>query len=181
MWAGGKKAKARDNRTMLQIRSIFLKQHGRMPTGVELRSALNQMIDNGQIEKEFTRVKMIPASVADEDGVNLLAQLGADGHVGPLYETVNRETMKIALRGLKGVDRIIFKCAIEGMTASQITSRTGLHRSTIDKRVNGLLWAARCRTDLAAHLGTEAATSIPVNASGKPVAISKAPPARKVG
>jgi DNA-directed RNA polymerase specialized sigma subunit len=182
MWAGGKKLDARDNRTMLQIRSMFLKQHGRMPTGEEIRAALNQMIDNGQIEKEFTRANMIPASVAaDEDGVDLLAQLGADGHVGPVYETISRETMKIALRGLKGTDRTIFKCAIEGMNPREIGERVNLNTATVYKRVNGLLWAARCRADLAAHLGAEAATSIPLNAYGRPVQISQVPPARKVG
>jgi hypothetical protein len=178
MWAGGKKQKARDNRTMLKIRSIFLKQHGRMPTGVELRAALDKMIENGQIEKEFSRVRMDSASaVADEDGVDLLAQLGADGHVGPLYETMGRETMKIALRGLKGIDRRMFKLAIEGMSAELIGKHVGLSTAHASRRVNGLLWAARCRADLASHLGTEAAKAVVYGKHHRPVAISNVPPA----
>jgi DNA-directed RNA polymerase specialized sigma subunit len=184
MWAGGKKQHARDNRTMLQLRSMFLKQHGRMPTGVELRAALDRLIENGQIEKDFTRVKMIAASAADggadEDGVDLLSAVGKDGHVGPLYETINRETMNLALRGLKGIDRTIFKLAIEGTSVDRIAKQVKRSQSYINQKVNVLLWNARVRKDLAAYLGAEPAEAPATRENGKLIPIKQAPPARMV-
>jgi DNA-directed RNA polymerase specialized sigma subunit len=181
-WAGGVRRGARQNHTMLAIRSVFLKQHGRMPKGVEIRAALDQMIKNGQIEKEFTRPRMNAASaVADEDGVDLLAQLGEDRSPAPLYEIISRETMQLAMKGLTGMDRRLFKLSIEGFNANQIAKRVGLSNATVYNRVNGLLWAARCNADLAERGGYEAdAAPPPLNKRGLNQSFNPLP-ARRVG
>jgi hypothetical protein len=76
--------------------------------------------------------------------------------------------MKLAMKGLSGIDRQIFRRVLEGTSASEIGRRLGVSPSTACKRVNGLLWTLRKRTDLAAYLDVDPAATTATRETSKP-------------
>jgi DNA-directed RNA polymerase specialized sigma subunit len=180
-WAGAVRGKTHGLRTMSMLRKVFFRQHGRFPKSDEIRTALGQMIDNRFIENEFRKPRMIASSsLADRDGAELLAQMASAATPSPVYELMGREAIALALKPLKGVDRTMFKLAIDGVSDVEIAKRVGLGPSKVGERINGLLWEARCRADLAGYLGVVPSQTIPEKYYGnsrKVPRISKAKPA----
>jgi hypothetical protein len=92
---------------------------------------------------------------------------------------MDREVIRLALKGLTGQDREMLKLAIEGEGPTAIGKRFGLTRKVAAKRINGLLWEARCRADLAEYLGVEPEPAVKRHPHGDAVSVGSLPAARR--
>jgi RNA polymerase sigma factor (sigma-70 family) len=159
-------------------RRSFVQQNGRMPDDVELSAQITSLITNPNFYTSHSRkhvlqifrgIKRDP-SMLRQPRVRAVSQLedpaqrrsildqaapadaDADGQA-----IVNKEAMRLAMRDLRGIDRTLFRMAIDGDDTKTIAAATGLNVRQVYDRVNGLFWQARCRADLADYLGVRPA------------------------
>jgi hypothetical protein len=160
-------------------RRRFVRKHGRVPTADEREAFISTLINNPNIEVKVPR--KINFSALDQ-GDSTRARTYADPCAAdPSMPVVNRETMRLALKGLSPVDQTILKMLLDGEAPIEISKTVRLTKATMLKRLNGVLWEARCRADLAAYLDVEPEQNLPMAVRGLRPSIEKFPPARLVG
>lgn len=164
-----------DERTRLAL------QLGRAPTPEETRGALRHLADNPAIY--FGRINTV--SLTRDDGSGQEPAAKSRDVAEPI---IDRETVKLALKGLRGDDRKIVRLLLSGYGPKEIGQKMGFaNERGIRRRLNGVLWELRRRADLAAHLGVEPWTGdVPLRGhSGRSqrdlCGITAVPPAKRVG
>lgn len=149
-WGAG--AQSEDTKLMRRFQRRFTRDYGRVPTSREQHTFIGSLITNPQIEIESLRrsMKCVPDfSASPRPAHGQAAPCGVDR---PLLD---REVMKLAMKNLRGVDRTIFKMAFNGHSGSEIAAKVGLHHDAVRTRLNGVLWEARKRADLAKYFELE--------------------------
>jgi DNA-directed RNA polymerase specialized sigma subunit len=177
-WGG--KVKALDGRRKLAVKQRLMRQLRRPPTAAEWADAYAAERaadgpDGANVDRR-TRV-LLATDQALDDGATQLDVAATRGPT-PDVTAADRETMELAMAGLAGDDREMFRLAVEGVPHKDIAARFGLSHQAAYRRVNGLLWQARCRADLARHLGVEPAAFIPHYPDKSERGIGSVPPAR---
>jgi RNA polymerase sigma factor (sigma-70 family) len=140
------------------VRAGLVQEHGRMPTPLEMSEQLAGIITNPQIQvgeqPRCTAFSDLRNSESDWDARP--RTLADPNTVAPDARLLSRETMRLALKGLNVADRKILKQLMRGMTQSEIARQLNVSRQRIKQRLNGVLWEARGRADLARHANAQA-------------------------
>jgi DNA-directed RNA polymerase specialized sigma24 family protein len=144
------------NNVLRGFRKRFIRARGRRPNAAEKTAYLASLLNNPNIDIDPTvhkrqtgRPELYFAGDADvEAGV---AHVADDGPA-PDARLMDRETIGLALKGLRGDDRRMFKLVMDGLNSAEIAREMGIPRSSAYYRARGLIWDARCRADLARHL-----------------------------
>lgn len=163
-----------------ELRARAVQDLGRLPTPEEMTERLRGRIPNPAFyashdPREFSRSQ----ATTKEERRALGNELGINRH-RPDQSAIDRETMKLALKGLNVQDRKILKLVLAGHNSKEIGALLRLPLGTHWKRVNGVLWEARQRGDLAAYLDVEPSGPPPMK-HRHPIAITRVPAARMVG
>ncbi len=177
---GGRSAAAHGGR-LAASRRRYMRRHKRPPTTAELAAWAAAEADAfGPAADADRRRRMVAASSLADDAAAAATVAAADRGPTPDALAAGREAMALALAGLAGDDREMFRLAVEGVGTRAIAARFGLSHQAAYRRANGLLWQARCRADLARHLGVEPATFAPHygGRGGGERGIGSVPPAR---
>jgi RNA polymerase sigma factor (sigma-70 family) len=163
----------REKGILTAARGQLVEEHGRVPTPQEMADRVAGIIDNPNIQigdrpqattLNFSELRSAdnhhdasarPRTFADDraespDAALLRREAGQ----------ASRETMKLALKGLSGTDRKIFKLLLQGVIPAEVARRMNLSRERIRQRMNGVLWEVRQRADLAERVGAEPATPL---------------------
>jgi RNA polymerase sigma factor (sigma-70 family) len=135
-----------------RIRRRLVRTLGRMPTPAEFETELARLVTNPDFHVG-ERALMFAAS--DRKAVaRAMAGAEDDGReVGT--EAIDRETMRLAMKGLDKSERELLKLVLDGHGRREIARRLGVCPDTADRRMRGVLWQSRARADLAAYLGVE--------------------------
>lgn len=135
-------------------RSRFVQEHGRMPERHELAARLTGHIANPIMA--IDRPGMCPVSNTEDAKLTRCEMRQVQTREdAPDQRAIDRETIRLACKGLSDADKRIFKMLLKGASPTDIATATGLKRDTVLRRLNGVLWEARQRADLAAYVGTE--------------------------
>ncbi|MEA2707994.1 MAG: hypothetical protein QOF78_595 [Phycisphaerales bacterium] len=139
-----------------RARSLFVQDHGRMPERDELSAQLAPMFTNPQIQIDHLRPTITAVGdAADPERASDALTCAPSRDDAPDARMMDRETVQLALKHLRGDDRRILKMLLAGRGPSDIGREMGIAESTARLRLNGVLWEARRRADLASHLGVE--------------------------
>lgn len=167
-----------------EARATLTRQLGRVPVKEELSEYLRGKIDNQSIQIEFRAGVQLMTDLSPDDQHQTLCF--HDAHAaGPVDLLLAREVTKLAKKTLRGIDRKIFDLTLDGMSTRKIADKLGIAETTARDRMNGVLWEARCRAQLAEYLECEPATmpekkQMPSGRLRFPP-IASAGPARRVG
>lgn len=146
---GSNTRRARDSSIARNIRAAHVAEHGYAPTPEEMSSMLAGLVDNPNFEvSHHPKIR----------STTMLARRTVDPMPFPDELLMDRETIKLAMKGLKSQDKAILKRVMAGDGPAEIGRDLGLSRCGSFRRVSGVLWEARCRADLARHLGVEPAS-----------------------
>jgi DNA-directed RNA polymerase specialized sigma subunit len=170
-WGGFKRSESQ--LLLVRFRKSHLREHGRYPTRDEVDAHLATLVTNPNIEVH--RRSMVNTSPR-----TLRAMIDRTRATSPAVDRqlLDRETIRLAMKSLKGVDRTLFKLALDGESLGEIARELGIARQAVQRRVNGLLWSSRCRADLAEHLDVQPDAAPARNAYGQLRGIQGQPPAR---
>lgn len=135
-------------------RSRLVQEHGRLPTRAEMAAALRGIVLNPALHVDGE-----PAMEPLSASARAVADPGAPR---PDAEALGREAVRLAMKGLRPADRQILGLVMEGHGPKRVAAELGVSENTAARRINGVLWEARSRADLAAHLGTEPVQRPPV-------------------
>jgi RNA polymerase sigma factor (sigma-70 family) len=163
---------------MARARARLTQQFGRVPTPEELLAEVGSSIGNPQFYMDVPGVMHFSA---DEDGRLQAGNIADWREPSPDDKLLEADARRMAMKELKGSDKTIFALLMKGDCPADIARKMGVSRQRICQRLNGVLWEARCRVDLAAYLGVAPEESKPTLRKSKFPAISSLPPARKVG
>ncbi|HZL33855.1 MAG TPA: sigma-70 family RNA polymerase sigma factor [Tepidisphaeraceae bacterium] len=135
-------------------RRDLVQQLGHMPSDEELSERLAGVIDNPAIyrgrEAHMPQVSQL-VRVGDRPRSDPVDTHERD----PSQRMMNREAVRLAMAGLKPEDRRILKLILAGDFPANIARKLGVSRQRIIQRLNGVLWEARSRADLAEYLGRQ--------------------------
>jgi RNA polymerase sigma factor (sigma-70 family) len=173
-WGGWSKS---ESELMTRFRTKFTRGHGRVPTDDEEHAHLRTLITNPNIQVGEEKRRMATASSVAHAFSSAMDKREA-GEDSTLRSVIDNETIRLAMKGLKSIDRQIFRLAIDGVSNREISKRCRIPQGSVHHRICGVLWEARKRADLAAHLGVEAAKEEERNKVGKYASIHRVPPAR---
>jgi DNA-directed RNA polymerase specialized sigma subunit len=159
-----------------EARGRLVQKLGRVPTPPELAESLHGIINNAEIHVGH-HPTMEHFGCDKETGKQVRQIAGQTPDVDE--PMLSREVVALALKGLKGKDRLILKRLIAGARQFKIAKELGLSFTAATRRMNGVLWEGRCRADLAEYLGVERCEVMPAKIHGGACLplISKAPPA----
>jgi RNA polymerase sigma factor (sigma-70 family) len=135
-----------------RIRRRLVRALGRLPTPAEFEAELARLVTNPAFQVG-ERVLMFAAS--DRKAVARAMDGAPDDGREVGWETIDRETMRLAIKGLDKSERALLKLVLAGHGRREIARRLGVSPDTADRRMRGVLWQARSRADLAAYLGVE--------------------------
>jgi RNA polymerase sigma factor (sigma-70 family) len=181
-WAGRKRTES--IRTIQKIRSELTAKHGRLPSREELTARLAEKVKNPQIYFYYLDegvASMVPRSQMEKSDGRKLMRDKDHSQPAPDEKVMHEETVKLALKGLGKQDRQILRMVLAGKSGVAIAEALGLTKAVVAKRLNGVLWEARCRADLAEHLGVEPAETPVKDNYRRFAAVGNMPPARLVG
>lgn len=160
-----------------QARERLVRENACEPTPQELAESLAGRINNPNFYTSHAQVR----SMHDSPEVRAFARLVHDETVRqPAEDALDAETLKIAIRRLKGDDRKYFRLAIAGKSIEDIAARFGVKPASARARINGVLWRVRIDRRLQMHLGVEAESAPRRTAYGSLASIHEAPPARRI-
>jgi RNA polymerase sigma factor (sigma-70 family) len=173
----GRKAGDDHRSEIAKARADLVAEHGRVPTQDEVTAKLREIFPNPNFV------------IGNEPNLESTSADDATGYRGhdpidrrersPDAPAMDRETIKLALGDLKGRDRQIFKMSLKGIAEEQIGGKFGLTRARVSQIVNGLLWQARARADLAQYFAVQP-EPLPAGCNpGNAPSIAKFPPARR--
>lgn len=164
-----------------RLRAELVQEHGRNPTRRELHARLAQHVTNPNLQ-------IGDVDPAHFEAINGDARAVVDRRApDPSNRAIDAETIRFAMKGLKGDDRRIFRMVVlNGKNAGDVQRAMGLGISCARDRINGVLWECRARADLARSLGVEAAAKPKRppelrSRDWRVPAVSTLGPARKIG
>lgn len=152
--------RAREQSIIRSIRRELIAATGIVPTDQEVSQRLAGVFDNPQLVVERDRKRnAAPRVVHSSDE--------AIDPITPVQRAIDRDTIALALKGLAGIDRQIFELLLKGVRQAEIARRLNLSRQRINQRLNGVLWEARSRADLARNVGVAPAPKATVTRTAK--------------
>jgi RNA polymerase sigma factor (sigma-70 family) len=140
----------RDVCLVAALRESLTQRLGYVPTEEELAGELAGQITN----KHFFRR-------GDGHRHAAWSQLGRDESApsivdyreqSPDQPSLDREALRVAMRSMDARDRKMFRAWLLGETLQTIGTRFGISRERVRQRLNGCLWEARRRADVADYL-----------------------------
>lgn len=134
-----------------EFRSRYVQDNGRVPEKAEVAAHLSGLFVNPNLAIDLV-AEQKPFASCNREEVRDVCNSRAAGHAIDI-PLLCAETVKLALKGLRGDDRKILKLLLAGHSRQEIEQR--LHLKDIQRRLNGVLWEARSRADLALHLDRE--------------------------
>jgi RNA polymerase sigma factor (sigma-70 family) len=138
-----------------RVRSEMIQSTGIVPTEAELSARLAGMIRNPNIVVEGrARIRSLSEIDRKREGERPRTVIDPDAEM-PMQRLLDRETVKLAMRGLKQKDRIILRMLLRGHTEQEIGKKLQISHARVWQRLNGVVWEARARADLCRHLDTE--------------------------
>jgi RNA polymerase sigma factor (sigma-70 family) len=167
------------DRIIAQERERFIQAEGRLPTRQELLKRVGQHISNPNIQ--IGEAPPIAFSQLETEAHAFVSYLADQCTESPDQRLLDRETVKLAMKGLKPTDRKILKLLLRGQNQADIARRLGLSKQRVHQRLNGVLWEARSRADLARHLDVEPTARPITTAGGQLASMKRISPARMVG
>ena len=172
-------------RVIAQARARLIQELGRMPTPDELTAALAGLITNPDIAVGKSPQWLSPSQLDRKSNARRLrgameafADRSAPSPDAPMIE---RETMRLALKGLKGDDRTMLKMLAAGAGTREIARKLAVNLPTLHGRLNGILWELRCRADLAEYAGVVPEPAPRLTNKKSLLPLSSLGPARLVG
>jgi hypothetical protein len=144
---------------LVSIRARFVRDEGRMPDSRELNERLMMVLDNPAFAPAFAPSAARPRIRCIHDcqspkAATIAIRNALSREPSPDARMLEDETIRLALKEFHGTDRKILKRILRGDAPRKIALDVNLPVSAVRYRLNGLLWEARARADLAAHLGT---------------------------
>jgi DNA-directed RNA polymerase specialized sigma subunit len=175
--------------TIRRIRAELTRETGRVPDRDEIIVRLSRQVANPNIYipaiDDAGRVISNPSQwgglTAKGELENAMKKIADERSANPIDAILGGESVRLAMKRMKGVDRIIFRMLLAGHDQFEIAEKMKLSRGTIHNRLNGLLWTARCNAELAAYLGVEPDAAPPQRKADSHWPTFRAEPARKVG
>jgi DNA-directed RNA polymerase specialized sigma subunit len=171
---GGRRGSKRAS-VIRKVRGALTAELGRTPVESEMLGRLRGLVTNPNFYIG-DEAKMLPMSDFSRKQ-NAAARNISEDATPAVQRVMDADTIRLASKGLNRLDRKILKMLLAGESHSDIARQLGIGNSTVRDRANGLLWEARCRADLAAHLGVEPATMPAKDRQSRLPLITKQPPA----
>jgi DNA-directed RNA polymerase specialized sigma subunit len=163
-------------RARATFRRQFAWDHGRAPTKDEVTAHLATIITNPNIQVGERRAQHNFSDLQNPtDEARVVDAI--DNRPDPGDSSFDGESMRLALKLFKGEDRTMFKLVMEGTSQGEIGKRFKLGEGALRRRINGLLWRARCNSELAASLGVKAEPCEIRSPANALASVRKLPPA----
>jgi len=170
LWGG--EARLGREKVVNRVRADLSLGLGREPNDEEFLHALRDQVTN-------------PNFYLGDREVHTRGDLMVGGNIEALARetpdrrALDREAASIASKGLDATDRKLLRLILGGVSSRNLAKELKMPRTNAQRRVNGMLWTLRCRSDLANHLGFEASRMPPCRKARLP-AVSMMPPARRI-
>ena len=159
-----------------QLRAKMIQELGRVPLADELNERLGKLVTN----PAFARPHPCEAKSFSNRQLRDLRDAGTSEEK-PIDALIQKETMRLGLRGLDPQSKQLMKLALAGHSVPEIAKRTGMTAAAARHRINGAIWEMRCRADLADYLGVESSAGMPRRRASHYPAISTEAPAERAG
>ncbi|MGD0464649.1 MAG: sigma-70 family RNA polymerase sigma factor [Tepidisphaeraceae bacterium] len=164
-------------RTLSDVRAKLTRQLGRLPEREEILRELRAHVKNPAMV--IARIDETPPRVSrfSELGSSSLPPLSfADPAADdPSKQAIESDIMRRVVKVLKPRDRQILRLILRGETYADIGRRFHISRERVRQRLNGILWEARQRADLATYFGDDPIPEIRPLRQGKDRCLASAP------
>jgi RNA polymerase sigma factor (sigma-70 family) len=153
----GGRLRVQARRMLSNIRAKLTRQLGRLPERDELLREIRLQIKNpcmviARIDEFEPEVRQFSELELPSGSSPSFADPAA---ADPCKRMIESDIMRRTLKVLKPRDRQILRLILRGDTYAQIGRRFNISRERVRQRLNGILWEARSRADLATYFGDD--------------------------
>ncbi len=175
-WGG--ESRQEKMKVVRSVRAQLTLAMGRTPDEAEMLHGLRAMITNPGIYVGDAHM-IARSQLENPDERAKLRQYPDPTQSSPIEQLLDRETIALAMKDFSPSEQEMLKLLLDGHSKKQVGKLMGMPEETARRRMNGLLWTARCRAELADYVGVERSQHPPVRDSHLPP-IDLMPPARRV-
>jgi RNA polymerase sigma factor (sigma-70 family) len=183
IWAGrdrtefGGARRAGPRRVLVAIRSELAHRLGRLPEREELLRELRGQIKHPNVHIaciDERPVEMRPFSELESPSIDRPMEFADPAADDPAKRAIESDLMRRTLNVLAPRDRQILRMVLRGKSGAEIARRFGISRERIRQRLNGILWEARNRADLATYFRDDSKALRSLSQRGKNDALPSA-------
>jgi RNA polymerase sigma factor (sigma-70 family) len=146
--------RAGPRRVLIAIRSELTRRLGRLPERAELLRELRGQILNPSVHVaciDERPVEMRPFSELESPSMDRPMEFADPAADDPAKRAIESDLMRRTMNVLAPRDRKILRMVLRGENGAAIARRFGISRERVRQRLNGILWEARKRADLAVY------------------------------
>ena len=154
-FAGRREAK---QSILAAIRSKLTARLGRLPERHELAVELRRQFKNPNLyfaHLDDPAPKMVRFSELENPAMDRPIDVADPTADDPSKRVIESDLLRRTMNVLKPRDRKILRMVLRGENGATIARRFGISREYVRQRLNGILWEARKRADLATYFGPE--------------------------
>jgi RNA polymerase sigma factor (sigma-70 family) len=132
--------------SLRKFRADFARASGRTPTPDEVEAHVRTLVSNPLIQVG-DGPQMAAASDVSPEGRRMIAARAAPT-VPAADALADRELAELAMAALDDEGRKVLAMVLDGASHAEIGRAFGVAKRTMCRRINGLLWQARCAAEL---------------------------------